>query len=494
MRINPIQLAYSKPNYAAKKNKTTTAPQENKITTAMPDNYGRAMVFKGRPSKIATIVKNAPFEDKLAIGLNELVKGPRVGNVLLVVENNKELPKLMEYLQLPIPIQKLNILTVPNWETNLLFARNGNNITMVNISDKPIIGSALDYIASGDSIDITPGDSFCTPHGCFEIKESEEDSLLNKNKSIFLQTLDYTKELRESTLKHNRNVKAFIEEMIKPKSKSKGLTFDAVGGQDEVIEALKKNVLFPLKYPDVFEGFMVSRGAILYGQPGTGKTLLAKTLAAESGASMFELCATDLADKYVGESEKNCRELFEKAVDAQPSIIYFDEIDALGKKRGEDKYGDKLLAQFLSLMSDLEKRGDNVFIIGSTNRKEDLDTAFTRSGRFSTLLEVKAPDLKGTRQILEIHTNGKPIDEDVDLEYIANKMFSKKMTGADIALTVKEAFSHALERTGIYESMARNAYSPMMKDYLTINTEDFIKVINSFNNSSNQRPAIGFNK
>ena len=152
---------------------------------------------------------------------------------------------------------------------------------------------------------------------------------------------------------------------------------------------------------------MVSRGAILYGPPGTGKTLLAQTLAAESGASMFELCATDLADKYVGESEKNCRELFQKAVDAQPSIIYFDEIDALGKARGKDQYGDKLLAQFLSLMSDLEKRGDNVFVIGSTNRREDLDSAFTRSGRFSTLLEVKAPDLKGTRQILDIHTTRK---------------------------------------------------------------------------------------
>lgn len=494
MRINPIQCAYNKPIYASNKNKLATAPNSETISAPLPDNYGRAMVFKSKSETLKNFVQNAPFEDKLAIGLKELMNGPKIGNVLLVANNLKEIPRLMDYFEIPLAIQKLSILTDPNIDISMVFTRTGNSISMVNTSDEPFITQMPDYINSGSLTDVHIGDHFFIPGGWIEIKEAEEGSILNNNSSLFLQTLDYKQELEESAIKHNRNIKKFIEEMLKPPAKNKGLTFESVGGQDKVIESLKKNVLFPLKYPDVFDGFMVSRGAILYGPPGTGKTLLARTLAAESGASVFELCATDLADKYVGESEKNCRELFAKAVDAQPSIIYFDEIDALGKARGKDQYGDKLLAQFLSLMSDLEKRGDNVFVIGSTNRKEDLDTAFTRSGRFSTLLEVKAPDLKGTRQILEIHTDGKPIDENVDFGYIAEKMFAKKMTGADIAATVKEAFSHALERTGIYESMARNTYSPMMKDYLTINTDDFLKAINNFSNGSLRWTPIGFRK
>ncbi|MCM1003177.1 MAG: ATP-binding protein [Candidatus Gastranaerophilales bacterium] len=495
MRINPIQNIGIKPIYLNNRlNKEATKPETDNILAPAADNYGKAMVFKSKADKIKNFVANAPFEDKLAVGIKEMFNGPRTGNVLIAVKDMKEVPRIMDYLQIPVPIAKLSILTDNNIDFSLLFARNGNTVSMVNTSNIPFITPMLDMLESGGLVDIQLGDHFFGPTGWFEIKEAEKDSLLEKHSNMFLQSLDYSEEIERTILKHNKNIKTFIEETLKPTTKSKGLSFDAVGGQDEVIESLKKNVLFPLKYPDVFDGFMVSRGAILYGPPGTGKTLIAQTLAAESGASIFELCATDLADKYVGESEKNCRELFAKAVDAQPSIIYFDEIDALGKARGKDQYGDKLLAQFLSLMSDIEKRGDNVFVIGSTNRREDLDSAFTRSGRFSTLLEVKAPDLKGTRQILEIHTNGKPIDEDVDMEHISSKMYAKKMTGADIAATVKEAFSHALERTGIYESMARNAYSPMMKDFLTINTEDFITAINKFNNGSNQRRPIGYNK
>lgn len=494
MRINPIQCAYNKPVYASNKNILVTKPETETVLAPLPDNYGRAMVFKSKCETLKNIVQNAPFEDKLAVAMHELVKGPMFGNMLLVAKNMKEIPRLMSYLETPVPIQKLSILTDSDINISMIFARSGNTLSMINTSSEYFITPMLEILHADETTDIEFGDKILTPDGHFEIKDADANSILSKNSSLFLQTLDYSEELTKSAIKHNKNIKTLVEEMLKPPSKTKDLTFESIGGQDEVIESLKKNVLFPLKYPDVFDGFMVSRGAILYGPPGTGKTLLAKALATESGASVFELCATDLADKYVGESEKNCRKLFEKAVDAQPSIIYFDEIDALGKTRGNDKYGDKLLTQFLSLMSDIEKRRDNVFVIGSTNRKEDLDPAFTRSGRFSTLLEVKAPDLKGTRQILEIHTNGKPMDEDIDLAYIAERMFAKKMTGADIAATVKEAFSHALERTGIYESMARNAYSPLMKDYLTINTDDFLKAIDNFENGSKNRNPIGFNK
>lgn len=495
LRINPIQQNIGIMPNIKRVDKTTKSPDTSTILESAADNYGRALVFKGISEKIKNAVTRAPFEDKLAVGLQELRRSQGGGNFLLIAKNLKEIKNLTQYLDLPAPVKKLIILTDEQIKENLLFTKLGQTITIFNTTNSPIITSDLEMLPPGAAIEVFSGDHFRLPDGWIEIKEKPDTDVdLEKHSSLFMQVLDYTTQFIELAQKHNKNIIDFINTIDKPKEKSKGLTFNAVGGQDIVIEALKKNILFPLKYPDVFDGFMVSRGAILYGPPGTGKTLLAQTLAAESGASIFELCATDLADKYVGESEKNCRELFSKAVDAQPSIIYFDEIDALGKARGKDKYGDKLLAQFLSLMSDLEKRGDNVFVIGSTNRKEDLDTAFTRSGRFSTLLEVKAPDLKGTRQILDIHTKGKPIDEDVDKDNIAKRIYEKKMTGADIALTVKEAFSHALERTGIYESMKKNAYSPLMKEYLTINTEDFIYAIDNFKSGANNRTPVGFKK
>lgn len=495
MKINPLQNIGTMPLYSAKTNKLTTTPKTSTNLTPMPDNYGKAMVFKSINDRIKTAVMKTSFEDKLAVGLKQLKKSRGIGNYFLAAKDIKGIQELMKFIDIPVAIKKLVILTDSQFSDTLLITKNGKMLVMVNTNDKPIVTSNLDLLYPGESTQLHGGEHLRMSDGWFEIKDKPDTEFdLEKHSSLFMQVLDYTNDLEEEVLAHNRKIAEFIKTIDQPETKSKGLSFDSVGGQDEVIEALRKNILFPIKYPDVFDGFMVSRGAILYGPPGTGKTLLAQALAAESGASVFELCATDLADKYVGESEKNCRELFQKAVDAQPSIIYFDEIDALAKTRGKDQYGDKLLAQFLSLMSDLEKRGDNVFVIGSTNRREDLDSAFTRSGRFSTLLEVKAPDLKGTRQIFDIHTKGKPIDNNVDKEYIAQRMFEKKMTGADIAATVKEAFSNALERTGIYESMAKDSYSPMMKDFLTINTDDFIKAIESFNNGSNQRNPIGYNK
>lgn len=499
MRINPIQSIDPRVIHPQiSRNTTVSTPASDGSLIPAFDNYGRSLVFKGfNPLKKAVL--NSSFEDKLAVALGRLRNTTGTGNLLLVAKDMEGLKQLVAKLDTPVPIRRLLLMTEPQLKGSLFFVQNQKRTTLINTNGYDLINGNLDAIPPGHTIDVEPDMFFRNNLGWFEIKEQHESDLdLERHSHFFLQELDYSKDFDKLALNHNKEIIKFITEIDKVEpvveKKKAGLTFDSIGGQDEVIESLKKNVLFPLRYPDVFEGFMMSRGVILYGPPGTGKTLLAKTLGVESGASVFELCATDLSDKYVGESEKNCRELFAKAVDAQPSIIYFDEIDALGKARGKDTYGDKLLTQFLSLMSDIEKRGDNVYVIGSTNRKEDLDPAFTRSGRFSTLLEVKAPDLKGTKQILEIHTKGKSIDKDVDLDNIAEKMYAKRMTGADIAATVKEAFSHALERTGIYNSMSADTYSPAMKDFLTINTADFVQSIDEYKNNSIKWAPVGFRK
>lgn len=496
MKISPIQVAYSNLNHSINNKQKQNNLAENRVTTApISDNYGRAMVFKAASKDITKIVQNASLDDKIAVGIKHLKQAGSWGNFLCVVKDMKDVSDLISYAADSFPIGKVFTIQHKDLLNPLLLTSFDNKTFVINTSSHAMFTGMLDAIPPGEISEIKNEDDLRVPSCWIHFHEEPDNAVVAENSNLFLQTFDCTNGFNALISKHSQEIDKFLKQTFEgsgiPKSK---MSFAQIGGQDKVIDSLKKGVLFPLKYPDVFDGFMVSRGAILYGPPGTGKTLLAKTLAEESGASVFELCGTDLADKWVGGSEKNCRELFEKAVDAQPSIIYFDEIDALGKKRGDDKYGDKLLAQFLSLMSDLEKRNDQVYIIGSTNRKEDLDPAFVRSGRFSMLLEVKPPDLEGTKQIFSIHTNGKPIDQDVNKDLVAEKMYAKKMTGADIAATVKEAFSHALERTGIYESMDNGRFSPMMKEHLTINNEDFISAINQFKADKTQRRPIGYNK
>ena len=143
-------------------------------------------------------------------------------------------------------------------------------------------------------------------------------------------------------------------------------------------------------------------------------------------------------------------------------------------------------------MSDLEKEGANVYLIGATNCYESLDPAFVRSGRFGLHIEVKAPDLEGTEQIFDIHTKNKPLDKNLNKKEVCEKMHSNNFTGADIAVTVKKAYSNALERCKIYNSMDRGTYTPQMLNFLKITNEDFKKAIDTFVAGKNQKKRVGF--
>lgn len=441
---------------------------------------------------------NAPLADKLAVAFSKI----KPDDYILVSNDlNKEKSKILDiFTQISAPIRKLLFIKDNCFkEENLFF---GCSLDIPNISTKP-------YLQNLDKTPKVVNMFDLVPHNCvrpldfndyikigtewLEIKKNfDTDFNLEDYSSAFIKEYDFSKDLKDLHIKFNKKVLAEIFDKKEVQKESK-LSFASVGGQDENIKILKRNVLYPLKYPEAFNNFMLNRGVILAGPPGTGKTLLAKALVAESGASSFELCATDLAAKYVGESEQNCRKLFRSAVDAQPSIIYFDEFDALAKSRGSsDVHGDKLLNQLLSLMSDLEKRNDNVFVIASTNRKDALDAAILRSGRFGLQLEINAPDLEGTKQILAIHTKDKPLDKELNTEELAKKMFDKKMTGVEIADVVKRAYSNALERCGIYKSMEENRFTQQMLDFLSINKEDFNKAIEEFKAGTKQRHPIGF--
>lgn len=488
MRINPIQN-YGYTNYYRPIKQSTRQTEPNTLPIA--DNYARAMVFK-RSGISHDFINKIGFEEKLAVGLKKLTSDGFLVAAKNVAEAKKALTNALK--DFPGFIKEVLFIKDPSLKSSFIVSRiNDNTFLLHNTGETPIIHEIFEPILPGEIYPIREDERARILNGWIQFKQEPDTAFdIETHSSSFLKQINCSNDVQKLAQLQINNILAKLDK--KDEIHQKTLSFADIGGQDKVISILKKEFLYPLKYPEMFDGFMLNRGAILCGPPGTGKTLLAKALVAESGASAFELCATDMASKYVGESEKNCRELFQKAVDAQPSIIFFDEIDALGKSRGEDVHGDKLLTQLLSLMSDIEKNKDNVFLIGATNRIEDLDPALIRSGRFSTILEVNPPDLAGTKQILEIHTKGKPLEKSLNLDEVAEAMFAKKMTGADISAAVKNAYSNTLERLDIYKSMESGRFSPNMKEFIKISKEDFDKAIDSFGPVKKERKPIGYNK
>ena len=218
--------------------------------------------------------------------------------------------------------------------------------------------------------------------------------------------------------------------------------WSSVGGLNNVKEELKEAVEWPMKYPDSFErmGIRPSRGILLYGPPGTGKTLLAKAVAKESEANFIQVKGPSLLSMWVGESEKGMRKIFERARQVAPCVVFFDEIDSLAGKRGNEtgtKVTERVLNQMLAELDGLEDMKD-ILIIGATNRPDMLDPALLRPGRFDKILLVNAPEEKGREMILDIHTKNMPIkSKDKIIKDIAKKTIG--YTGADLEALVREA-------------------------------------------------------
>jgi len=222
--------------------------------------------------------------------------------------------------------------------------------------------------------------------------------------------------------------------------------FDDVGGLDEAKETLERAVAWPLSYGPLFDAVEASppTGVLLHGPPGTGKTLLARAIAGESGVNFLQVAGPELLDRYVGESEKAVRELFERARQAAPAVVFFDEIDAIATARGggDSEVGERVVSQLLTEL-DRAAENPNLVVLAATNRKDALDPALLRPGRFESHVHVPAPGEDARRAILDVHVEGKPLDDDVDLDAVAASMAG--YTGADVNAVVREATLLAVE-------------------------------------------------
>lgn len=225
------------------------------------------------------------------------------------------------------------------------------------------------------------------------------------------------------------------------------ISWDDIGGLSDIKQELIQAIEWPFKYKDLFDLAKCEppKGIILYGPPGTGKTLLAKAAASQSEANFISVKGPSLLSKWVGESEKHIREIFKKAKQASPCIIFFDEIDTLLPVRGSDNYSDvseKIIGQMLTEIDGIEELHD-VVLIGATNRIDMIDPAVLRPGRFDLLLELKKPSYEERLEMFKIHTRGKPLHEDVNLERYA--LMADGMVGADISFICQRASMYAIK-------------------------------------------------
>jgi transitional endoplasmic reticulum ATPase len=255
------------------------------------------------------------------------------------------------------------------------------------------------------------------------------------------------------------------------------VTWDQVGGLEEIKQSLKEAVEWPLKFPEAFEamGIRPPRGILLYGPPGTGKTLLAKAVANESGANFLSVKGPEVLSKWVGESEKAIRELFKKAKQAAPSIVFLDELDSIAPRRGAfegSHVTESLVNQLLTSIDGLESM-EGVVIIGATNRPDIIDPGLLRSGRFDRLLLVTAPDERARLEILKVHTRKMPLAKDVNLEEIAP--VTKGFVGSDLEALGREAAMLALREDIKAKKVYKAHFDKALKQVRASVTDDLIK-------------------
>jgi transitional endoplasmic reticulum ATPase len=264
-----------------------------------------------------------------------------------------------------------------------------------------------------------------------EIEIDEEEIDPEELSKISIKPKDFNSSLKDIEPSAMREVFVEVPET----------NYSDVGGLTEEKEKLVESVEWPLDYGDVFSHFDTEapKGILLYGPPGNGKTLLAKAVANASESNFISVKGPELMNKYVGESEKGIREIFKKARQNSPTVIFFDEIDSIANERGssnDNEVSERMVSQLLTELDGLEELSD-VVVIAATNRPDIIDSALIRTGRLEKTIEVDLPNQKERKDIIDIHTKNMPIEEDVDIEEISE--LTEGFTGSDIEALCREA-------------------------------------------------------
>lgn len=504
MRINPVQNYYCTPytnkNLQLKKNvapnlTATISPKPKQIDKLPNYRYYSGVNFTGLQSSALSLAKKIPLEDRLSSILQIL----KQGDVVVVDETLMSAQKSLKELSGSFHsiIKRLFYIEDDNLKASLaLYKNHSNELEAYNPNKFSFVlksGKSEYTMNSGDSFYLETGDVLNFGDTTLSIKEQPLTDL-SMHRKIFAKMFDFSKEVEPVIKRQNqKSIHSILQTFA---GKGKKLSFADVGGQDSVIDSLKKGIIYPIKYPEAYRNTTVNHGYIMYGPPGTGKTLIAQALANETNASFIKLNGLEMESKWVGASEENWRKLFDTARENQPAIIFIDEFDAVAKKRGGmDVYGDKVVNQLLTLMSDVEKNGDDIFVITATNRLDILDSAITRSGRFGKHIEVKAPNTKdAVLKIFDIHTKNKALDKDFPKDLVADELLNMQATGADIAYIVNGANEHAFERAGIYEKMENGTFTQSDMENLRLSYEDFQAAMSEFLSGKNNvsRKSVGF--
>jgi transitional endoplasmic reticulum ATPase len=263
-----------------------------------------------------------------------------------------------------------------------------------------------------------------------------------------------------------------------PRGTTKGsmprITYEDIGGLKNEVQKVREMIELPLRHPEIFEriGIEAPKGVLLYGPPGTGKTLLAKAVANETNANFYSIGGPEIMSKFYGESEERLRDTFKQAEENSPSIIFIDEIDSIAPKR-EEVSGDvekRIVSQLLTLMDGLVARG-KVVVIGATNRPNAIDPALRRPGRFDREIEIGIPDRDGRHDILQIHTRGMPLIDDINLDRFAK--ITHGFVGADLESLSKEAAMRSLRRELPKINMEQSKIPIEVLNKIKITDDDF---------------------
>ena len=261
--------------------------------------------------------------------------------------------------------------------------------------------------------------------------------------------------------------------------------FSDVAGLDEVKKAIKIRMINPFLYPDKYKLYnkKTGGGVLLYGPPGTGKTMIAKAIACEVGAKFYAVKGSDIVSKWVGESEKNINSLFEEANKQDRAIIFIDEMDSLLGKRGQDIHNDKRVNEFLQQIDGFAGRNPNLLLLGATNRPWDIDTAATRSGRFSQKIYIPLPDEKARKFMLEKNMKNVPVSKNFNIDKIVKQ--TELYSGADIEelcdRAKDEPLLKAIETDSVVE-VTNKDFDNILKIFPPSVTESELKKFEEYNN------------